>query len=102
MFSFDLRLTLPIQPCTYVTSIPKPTGTAVPHSYVSPPAGGNATWVPPVWVTTTETVSTLTTYCPVPTTVVQGSKTYTVTEATTLTITEYILIPIFIDDVLIF
>jgi len=40
---------------------------------------------PPVWVTTT--VSEYTTYCPAPTTVVQGNMTYTVTEATTLTIT---------------
>lgn len=81
-------------PCTYVTSIPKPTPTPVPHSYISPPAGNNTgvppptSWIPPVYVTTTETVSTYTTYCPVPTTVVQGTKTYTVTEATTLTITD--------------
>ncbi|KAK0392583.1 hypothetical protein NLU13_2078 [Sarocladium strictum] len=39
-------------------------------------------------VTTTEVVSTLTTYCPGPTTLTYGDKTYTVTEATTLTITD--------------
>lgn len=40
------------------------------------------------YTTTTEIVKELTTYCPHPTTVVQGSKTYTVSEATTLTITD--------------
>lgn len=54
-------------PCTYVTTgtptwgtgSPKPTTTKVP---------------PPVWTTTTVTTDVYTTYCPVPTTVVQGSK----------------------------
>ncbi|KHJ32164.1 putative collagen alpha-5 chain [Erysiphe necator] len=41
-----------------------------------------------IWVTVTETVSELTTFCPSPTELVQNSKTYTVTEATTLTITD--------------
>lgn len=38
--------------------------------------------------TTTEVVDTITTYCPGPTTLTYGDKTYTVTEATTLTITD--------------
>lgn len=37
--------------------------------------------------TTTEVVTKYTTYCPLPTTIVEGNKTYTVTKATTLTIT---------------
>lgn len=37
---------------------------------------------------TTQVVTAYTTYCPVPTTITHGSKTYTVTEATTLTITD--------------
>ncbi|KAI9147257.1 Clock-controlled protein 6 [Paramyrothecium foliicola] len=39
-------------------------------------------------VYTTEIVQSLVTYCPAPTTIVQNSKTYTVTEATTLTISD--------------
>ncbi|KAJ6783519.1 hypothetical protein PWT90_02050 [Aphanocladium album] len=39
-----------------------------------------------VW--TTEIVTAYTTYCPAPTTVVVNNKTHTVTEATTLTITD--------------
>jgi len=38
--------------------------------------------------TTTEIVTSYTTYCPLPTTIVEGNKTYTVTKATTLTITD--------------
>jgi len=45
-------------------------------------AGGNGTEV-----TITETVSSYTTYCPLPTTIVENNVTYTVTTATTLTIT---------------
>lgn len=37
--------------------------------------------------TSTEIVTSYTTYCPHPTTIVEGNKTYTVTKATTLTIT---------------
>merc|ERR1711964_946389 len=80
-------LTITDCPCTYshpVTGTPKPT----PSTYVAPPPPStNATYTP-VWVTTTEIVKTYTTYCPAPTTVVQGNHTYTVTEATTLTITD--------------
>lgn len=56
-------------------------------------APSSSIYVPPVnttsaiFVTTTETVSSYTTYCPLPTTVVQGNKTYTITSATTLTVT---------------
>ncbi|KAL2062585.1 hypothetical protein VTL71DRAFT_5657 [Oculimacula yallundae] len=81
-------LTITDCPCTY--SYPaKPTSyPSVPHSYVAPPPPSyNATYTP-VWVTTTEVVKSYTTYCPVPTTIVQNSKTYTVTKATTLTITD--------------
>ncbi|KAI5205098.1 hypothetical protein E4T39_03312 [Aureobasidium subglaciale] len=39
-------------------------------------------------VYTTQTVTALTTYCPAATTVVQNGKTYTVSSATTLTITD--------------
>jgi hypothetical protein len=38
--------------------------------------------------TTTEVVSSYTTYCPHPTTIVEGDYTYTVTEPTTLTISD--------------
>jgi len=48
------------------------------------PAPSNGTT--PVY--TTEVVTSYTTYCPGPTEVVHGSMTYTVTEATTLTITD--------------
>jgi len=48
------------------------------------PAPSNATT--PVY--TTEVVTSYETYCPGPTEVVHGSMTYTVTEATTLTITD--------------
>lgn len=37
---------------------------------------------------TTEVVTELTTYCPEPTEITHGGKTYTITEATTLTITD--------------
>jgi len=37
---------------------------------------------------TTETVTALTTYCPGPTQITHGGTTYTITEATTLTITD--------------
>ena len=36
----------------------------------------------------TEVVTALTTYCPVATEITHGTKTYTITEATTLTITD--------------
>ena len=44
--------------------------------------------VPAVEYTTTEVVTSYETYCPGPTTITEGSSTYTVTEATTLTITD--------------
>jgi hypothetical protein len=50
-------------------------------------AGANAYYGSNVTVVT-EVVDTYTTYCPGPTTITHGSKTYTVTEATTLTITD--------------
>lgn len=50
--------------------------------------GSPATVCPTTTITTTEVVSTLTTFCPGPTTVTYGSGTYTVTEATTLTVTD--------------
>lgn len=49
-------------------------------------SNGTSTAVPVVYETITTTA--LTTYCPYATTVVHGSKTYTVSEATTLTITD--------------
>ncbi|PMD21527.1 hypothetical protein NA56DRAFT_703169 [Hyaloscypha hepaticicola] len=79
-------LTITDCPCTIVkpTTYPiKPTTSAA----APPPPHYNGTWVPPVWITTTETVSSYTTYCPAPTTVVQNNVTYTVSSATTLTIT---------------
>lgn len=51
--------------------------TAVSAGY----AGSNVTYV-------TEVVQEYTTYCPEPTTLTHGDKTYTITEATTLTITD--------------
>lgn len=76
-------LTITKCPCTIVT----PISSYVPSStFVVPPL--NVTSVtPPIYVTTTETVSSFTTYCPLPTTVVQGNQTYTITSATTLTVT---------------
>ncbi|KAH6666861.1 putative clock-controlled protein 6 [Halenospora varia] len=64
-------------PCT----IKKPKPTSPP---VGPTSPANAT-IPIVW--TTATLTAYTTYCPEPTTVVHGNKTYTATTATTLTIT---------------
>jgi hypothetical protein len=43
---------------------------------------------PPAWITTTETTDIYTTYCPEPTEVTMGTKTYTVTDSETLTITD--------------
>ena len=68
----------------------------------NPFAGGNGTLVTPTAcskvpasvtptqavVYTTEVVTALTTYCPAPTTITHGTKTYTVTKPTTLTITD--------------
>lgn len=48
---------------------------------VSASARGNVTY-------TTEVVTAYTTYCPAPTTLTYSDKTYTITEATTLTITD--------------
>ncbi|KAM0450110.1 hypothetical protein ACHAPV_004399 [Trichoderma viride] len=51
--------------------------------------GVSAVYVPPSNVTVvTEVVDTYTTYCPFATQITHGSKTYTVTEPTTLTITD--------------
>ncbi|RFU72315.1 hypothetical protein TARUN_9947 [Trichoderma arundinaceum] len=51
--------------------------------------GVSAVYVPPSNVTVvTEVVDTYTTYCPYATQITHGSKTYTVTEPTTLTITD--------------
>ncbi|KAG9253078.1 uncharacterized protein F5Z01DRAFT_174070 [Emericellopsis atlantica] len=57
------------------------------------PFNNNGTLVEPTAcsgtpIYTTETVTTLTTYCPEPTTFTHGTNTYTVTEPTTLTITD--------------
>lgn len=48
----------------------------------------SAVYEAPVEYTTTEVVTSYETYCPGPTTIVEGGNTYTVTEATTLTITD--------------
>jgi len=71
-------LTITKCPCTIV----KPLSSVVPSSTYVPPVNSTS-----IFVTTTETVSSYTTYCPVPTTVVQGNQTYTITSATTLTVT---------------
>ncbi|KAH6697611.1 hypothetical protein F5X68DRAFT_226972 [Plectosphaerella plurivora] len=55
--------------------------TAVQAGSYGYPAPGNVTY-------TTEVVTAYTTYCPEPTTLTHGDKTYTITEATTLTITD--------------
>ncbi|CZT00822.1 uncharacterized protein RCO7_03147 [Rhynchosporium graminicola] len=57
---------------------------ALANAFVYPQNNGTNATV----VYETITTSAYTTYCPYATTVVQGSKTYTVTEATTLTITD--------------
>jgi len=52
-------------------------------------AGASAIYAPPSNVTVvTEVVDVYTTYCPYATQITHGSKTYTVTEATTLTISD--------------
>ncbi|KAF2746895.1 hypothetical protein M011DRAFT_468182 [Sporormia fimetaria CBS 119925] len=61
------------------TVIVDPTLTEEPTVIVDPT-------LPPVYETVT--VSEYTTYCPGPTEITQGTKTYTVTESTTLTITD--------------
>ncbi|KAF8860382.1 hypothetical protein BDZ45DRAFT_672678 [Acephala macrosclerotiorum] len=76
-------LTITDCPCTISKPVTKPTPTPS-YTYVPPV---NSTWTP-IWITTTETVSEYTTYCPAPTTVVEGNKTYTVSSATTLTVSE--------------
>ncbi|MCJ1248783.1 hypothetical protein MMC30_006002 [Trapelia coarctata] len=50
-------------------------------------AGVSANYSNATTVYTTEVVTAYTTYCPAPTSIVHGNQTYTVTEATTLTIT---------------
>ena len=67
-------LTITDCPCTYTTAL-LPTGSTSSSVHVAPSSVPvyNATSVPPVWITTTETVATYTTYCPSATTVVQGS-----------------------------
>ncbi|RFU33816.1 hypothetical protein B7463_g2499, partial [Scytalidium lignicola] len=65
----------------------KPTGPSSSNGTSSSSiTASTASSVPTTYVTT-ETVTSYTTYCPAATTVVQNSQTYTVTEATTLTIT---------------
>lgn len=49
---------------------------------------GNSTVAAPSDVYVTETLTAFTTYCPEATKITQGGKTYTVTEATSLTITD--------------
>ncbi|GAV51532.1 hypothetical protein ZYGR_0AD07150, partial [Zygosaccharomyces rouxii] len=59
---------------------------STPHSW----SGGNKTLTTPgktYYTTTTDIVTTVTTYCPYPTTLVTRSQTFTVTQPTTLTIT---------------
>ncbi|EEP76032.1 predicted protein [Uncinocarpus reesii 1704] len=52
-------------------------------------AGASATIINPTGASViTEVVTQYTTYCPGPTTITHGTNTYTVTEATTLTITD--------------
>ncbi|KAF5023170.1 hypothetical protein F66182_4774 [Fusarium sp. NRRL 66182] len=69
----ETTLTITDCPCTVSKPVHKP-------SYTKPV-------VPPV-VYTTEVVTAVTTYCPEPTTLTYGNKTYTVTEPTTYTITD--------------
>ncbi|CAG8952948.1 hypothetical protein HYFRA_00007663 [Hymenoscyphus fraxineus] len=76
-------LTITDCPCT-LTKTKTPTPTPTPTGITLPPPVVNGTVPSPVWVTTVLTAYT--TYCPVPTSVVQGNQTYTVTSATTLTI----------------
>ncbi|KAF5247418.1 hypothetical protein FAUST_836, partial [Fusarium austroamericanum] len=68
----ETTLTITDCPCTISHPL-KPTKPVIP--------------VPPV-VYTTEVLTAITTYCPEPTTLTHGNKTYTVTKPTTLTITD--------------
>ncbi|KAK8140782.1 hypothetical protein G3M48_001963 [Beauveria asiatica] len=56
-------------------------GLAAAHNNATTTVGGEVVW-------TTEVVTAYTIYCPAPTAVVVNNKTHTVTEATTLTITD--------------
>ncbi|KAK6520942.1 hypothetical protein TWF506_001180 [Arthrobotrys conoides] len=55
--------------------------------YVSPPPSNGTDYGVPEPSYTTTVVSSYVTYCPYPTTITEGGKEYTVTEATTLTVT---------------
>lgn len=63
-----------------LTLIRKPSNQTSTSTTTSAPTGGV--------VTVTETVDSYTTYCPGPTTVVEGKHTYTITSATMLTVTD--------------
>lgn len=68
------------------SSIPVVTSVAPSSSSEAPASNGTADST--VWTTEVDTVTALTTYCPLPTTITTNGKTYTVSEATTLTITD--------------
>ncbi|KID94614.1 hypothetical protein MAJ_09420, partial [Metarhizium majus ARSEF 297] len=63
-------------------------GSAVASASAIAGAHNNNTTATGHIVYTTEVVTALTTYCPAPTTLTHGDKTYTITSATTLTITD--------------
>ncbi|BAO38885.1 protein SED1 [Kluyveromyces marxianus] len=71
-----------------VTSSSIPVVTSVAPSSSSEAPASNGTADSTVWTTEVDTVTALTTYCPLPTTITTNGKTYTVSEATTLTITD--------------
>jgi hypothetical protein len=71
--------TLTITDCPCTASYP-----VKPTSYAPKPT----TTSEYTWITTTETVKSYTTYCPYATSIIEGNKTYTVSEATTLTVTD--------------
>ncbi|RKF65099.1 putative collagen alpha-5 chain [Erysiphe neolycopersici] len=79
-------------PCIYSETVELPSSATPEASLPSPVKPPKPPIVPTpvsqIWITVTETVSELTTFCPSSTELVQNSKTYTVTEATTLTITD--------------
>ncbi|CZS88288.1 uncharacterized protein RAG0_00006 [Rhynchosporium agropyri] len=78
--------TIPSATCIDTTITESHTLNPPTHTNVPAPAPTPAD--DPVYEYTTITTSVLTTFCPSPTTFIHGTKTYTITEATTLTITD--------------
>ena len=73
-------------PAEYSSVVPVAYSASAPAAYTPTPVAYTSA-APPVY--TTEVVTALTTYCPYATQLTHGGKTYTVSSATTLTISEF-------------